>query len=64
MNLDFDSEPGAINERVCSRDVAHSRSSTQPMHPSQSRAIYYAVKGGRDGDTVCTSWEDVRAVST
>ena len=32
------------------------------MDRSQLRPLYYAVKGGRDGNTVCTSWEDVRVV--
>lgn len=37
---------------------------TQPMHPSQLRRTYYAVKDGRDGNKICTSWEDVRTLLT
>ena len=33
------------------------------MRTSQLRTIYYAIKDGRDGNTVCTSWEDVRVAS-
>jgi hypothetical protein len=33
------------------------------MQSAQLRSVYYAVKDGRDGNTVCTSWEEVRAVS-
>lgn len=61
-NYDFDSDPVAINERVRARDE-NFESSTQPMPQSQLRFVYYAVKDGRDGNTVCTSWEDVRAIS-
>lgn len=41
-----------------------SKFSTQPMDPSQPCPVYYAVKGGRDGSSVCTSWEDVRDILT
>jgi hypothetical protein len=34
------------------------------MHPSQLRPTYYAVKDGRDGNKICTSWNDVRTVLT
>lgn len=34
------------------------------MHPSQLRSTFYAVKGGRDGNKICTSWEDVRTALT
>ena len=31
---------------------------------SESRPTYYEVKNGRDGNTIRTSWADVRATST
>lgn len=34
------------------------------MHPSQLGRTYYAVKDGRDGNKICTSWEDVRTPLT
>ena len=32
------------------------------MQASQLRRIYYAVKHGRDGNTVCITWDDVRGI--
>ena len=34
------------------------------MHPSRLHTTYYAVKDGREGNSICTSWDDVRVALT
>jgi hypothetical protein len=56
-------EHGYFDSDVKERAQPRFPDSPQPMDSSQINPTYYAVKNGRDGSAIWTTWENVRAIS-